>query len=118
MNLKDFIKIALTDIVSATEEAKIELDTQLKSICPPIGQAYATKFGIQLDDATGMYHQQVTFDVAVTVEHIAGDNAKAGIKVFNLVEANLGKNSSVNNSTVSRIKFHVPIGLSCRRKQP
>ncbi len=117
MDLKEFIKTALVDIVEGIEEAKSELDKRANHICPPMGSAYANKFEIQLNSFNGIYYQQAEFDVAVTVENTTDGGAKAGIKVLGFIEANVGRNTSSNSSTISRIKFHVPIGLPSKRNK-
>jgi len=47
MDLKEFIKTVLIDIVEGVEQAKMELDKKANYICPPMGPAYADKFGIR-----------------------------------------------------------------------
>jgi len=114
MDLKEFIKSAMVDIVTGVEDAKTELGNQQNHICPPMGPAYADKFSIALNGFNGLYYQQIEFDIAVTAENKSDNGAKAGIKVLGL-EANLGSGMTSNNSTLSRIKFHVPLGLSSRK---
>ncbi len=68
-------------------------------------------------DAMGRHYQKVEFDVAVTAEEkttIKGNvEGKAGlIKVLNIT-AGINGDLNTNNSTVSRVKFHVPIALRC-----
>ncbi len=117
MDLKEFIKTALVDIVEGIEEARLTLDKKENYICPPMGPAYADKFGIQLNSFNGIYYQQAEFDVAVTVETKADGGAKTSVKVLGLFEANIGGNVSSNNAAVSRIKFHVPLGLPSKREK-
>ncbi len=112
MELKDFIKTALIDLITGVDEAKLVLKDQGGSfVCPPLGHAYRKEFDLQFD-AHGRYYQKVEFDVAVTVENTDTGGAKAGIKVMGL-EASLGGNLTANSSTASRVKFHVPIALQC-----
>lgn len=116
MNLKDFIKTALMDLITGIDEAKNELGKEGSLICPPIGPAYRKEFDLQMD-AMGRHYQKVEFDVAVTAEKNSSCEGniegKAGlIKVLNL-SADIKGNLNTNNSTVSRVKFHVPIALQC-----
>jgi len=115
MDLKEFIKTALIDIVEGIEDAKLELDKKNTYICPPMGPAYIDKFHIKLNSFNGMYYQQAEFDIAITAENRTDGGAKAGVKVAGFIEANMGKNTALNNSTVSRVKFHVPLGLPCKK---
>ena len=54
------------------------------------------------------YVQKVEFDVALTVSNTADASGKAGIKVFS-VELGGGGSIAHEQSTVSRVKFTVPI---------
>lgn len=119
MELKDFIKTVLIDLITGIDEAKNEIDQEGSLICPPIGHAYIEKFNLQMD-AMGRHYQKVEFDVAVTAEEKTTINGKiegkAGlIKVLSM-SADVDSGIITNNSTISRIKFHVPIALKCIKK--
>lgn len=114
MDLKEFIKTALLSIVEGIEEAKNILDATEKNICPPMAPAYIDKLKIPLNAGNGFYYQQAEFDVAVTVENQTEGKTKAGIKVLG-IGANIDGSMSSSNTTVSRIKFHVPLGLQAKR---
>ncbi|PIV51580.1 hypothetical protein CO115_02115 [Candidatus Falkowbacteria bacterium CG_4_9_14_3_um_filter_36_9] len=90
MELKDFIKKVLTDLVESVEEIR-----------------ESSKRDMHLTDSKD--NRTVEFDIAVTVEDATSAAGKAGIKVFSIVEGggNLSKESK--NSSVSRIKFGVHI---------
>jgi hypothetical protein len=113
MNLDEFIKTVIVDISKGVESAKNTLAASKNKICPSMGSAFAEKFGAKLNNFDGMYYQEIQFDVAVTVESKGDAGAKAGIKVCG-IEANVGGTVSSNSSTVSRVKFHVPLGLSSK----
>jgi hypothetical protein len=116
MQLKEFVKIALLELISAVDEAKNELDLEGSLICAPLGPAYTKDFGMKID-AFGRYYQKVEFDIAVTVAEescVEGTmSAKAGVLKVCGISADLEGSISANNSTVSRVKFHVPIALQC-----
>ncbi|MBX3708279.1 MAG: hypothetical protein KIT56_03530 [Gammaproteobacteria bacterium] len=117
MELKEFIRQVLSDVVEAVEQTRAALGNENgRSICPVIGPAFATKFGLDFDPVEGRYLQKMEFDVAVTAENTAGIDGKASVKVFGL---GLGTDADLKqtNSTVSRIKFHVPIALRCKKEQ-
>ena len=95
MDLKQFIKTALVDIVQAIEEAKSESDDKADYICPIMNPHDAVQRNITRTH-DGKYYQNAEFDIAVTAEGNMDSGGKAGIKVFG-IEANLGSNlKSVN----------------------
>lgn len=55
------------------------------------------------------YVQPVEFDVAVTTTDKSAAGGKAGIKVFSIADVNAEGSKSWEHSTVSRIKFSIPI---------
>jgi hypothetical protein len=120
MELKEFIKTALVDIIQGVYEAKSNLDEQYKygCICPEAGEGRLTSNelvdNIVTNDQSIIYQQKVDFDIAVTIENTGTKGGKVGIKVLGL-EAGIGKNSDVTNTAVSRIKFHVPVALKSTR---
>lgn len=65
MELKDFVKTVLIDLINGVDEAKEELGCDGSLVCAPIGHTYTEKFGLHFD-AMGRYYQKVEFDVAVT----------------------------------------------------
>jgi len=56
------------------------------------------------------YHKTVSFDVAVTVVEGKETSGKAGISVWSVGAGVRGKSES-SSSTVSRIKFEIPVEL-------
>jgi len=85
MELKQFIKNVLSDIVNAAEETNNE-----------------SKFDIHLDSKD---QRSVEFDIAVTVEDATSSSGKAGIKVFQFIEGGGDLSKELKNSSISRIKF-------------
>ena len=90
MEIKEFVKSVLRDIVDAVEEVRHESsrDMHLKS---------------------GKDERTVEFDIAVTVEDSTASAGKAGIKVFQVIEGGADISKELKNSSVSRIKFGVYI---------
>ncbi|CAN5464959.1 hypothetical protein BH10PSE19_BH10PSE19_11160 [soil metagenome] len=119
MELKDFIKTVLIDLITGVDEAKTELSDQNGSlICAPLGPAYRTEFDMHID-AMGRYYQKVEFDVAVTASDESTMQGKAQgkaglIKVLS-ISADIDGSLKYNNSMVSRVKFHVPVALKCAK---
>jgi hypothetical protein len=92
MELKDFIKHTLLDIVNGVEEANQE-----KNRFRLTSQKHA---------GTGENGQKVEFDVSVIVNESSESGLKGGIKV---ALANLGGNrkESESNQNVQKIKFEI-----------
>ncbi len=87
MELKDFVKKVLSDLVLGVEEARSGSVRDMKLY--------------DKDSKT------VEFDIAVTVEDIDKKSGKEGIRVLQFAEASGDVMQEVKNSTVSRIKFGV-----------
>jgi len=90
MELKQFVKNALRDLVDAVEEARNESCRDMR-------------LTVNNDSRT------VEFDIAVTVEDIDTKAGKAGIKVFQIIEGGGNISKELKNSEVSRIKFGVVV---------
>jgi len=92
MELKDFIKRTLLDIVNGVEEANKEKNRfQLVS---------------QINHGSGESGQKVEFDLSVIVNESSENNLKGGIKI---AFANLGADGKEisSNQNVNKIKFEV-----------
>lgn len=125
MELKEFIKTALIDLVMGVEEARDNLSKAgcRSTICPIVAPIDVETLKIAMD-LNGNYHQNVEFDIAVTVtdgtSSEADINGKIGIAVMGInagVGSDIVENTSTTNASVSRIKFHVPIGLKVKSTQ-
>lgn len=90
MELKQFVKSVLIDIVNAVEETRQESSRDMH-LNPGIDQ------------------RTVEFDIAVTVEDATSSSGRAGIKVFQVIEGGGDISKELKNSSVSRIKFGVYI---------
>lgn len=97
MELKEFVKSVLVDVVNAVEETRKESSRDM-----------------HLD--SGKEQRTVEFDIAVTVEDITGGKGKAGIKVFQLIEGGGEISKEAKNSSVSRIKFGVYVD-TCTKEE-
>lgn len=101
MELKEFIKRSVLDVMEATLEAQTEWEARTgnKGFINPAW------------DGTEHLHehvQEIDFDVAVTAGSTTAGKANAGIKVFSL---DLGASGEIRDegSTVSRLRFKMPI---------
>lgn len=92
MNLKEFVKNAIVEIVEAVEKS-----------------SDASKRKIVLRHPSGDNLRTIEFDVAVSVEKEGVAEGGGGIKVLSFVEAKGGLKRSTKSSTVSRIVFGVNV---------
>lgn len=92
MELKDFIKHALLDVVNGVEEANKEKDRFRLSSHKHAG--------------TGGNGQKVEFDISVIVNESSESDVNGGIKVA-LVNLGGGKKESESNQNVHKINFEV-----------
>lgn len=114
MELKEFIKTALTDIVSAVKEVQEDVK-EYATIAPLMGTGNKES-AILMED--GVAHiSNIDFDVAVTTE--AKENAengiKAGIKIASILNIGVGSkgDETESNQNISRIRFSIPVLLPC-----
>ncbi|MFA5093318.1 MAG: hypothetical protein WC543_05190 [Candidatus Omnitrophota bacterium] len=97
MELKDFVKKVLSDLVQGVEEARNDSIRDMK-----------------------LYDKEmktVEFDIAVTVEDVDTVSGKAGIRVLQFAEAGGDIAKETKNSTVSRVKFGVFIGTQTKQEE-
>lgn len=105
MELKDFIKTAITDIT----EAVCELQSQLNNgaIVNPTLPNQNTMRTLKVGEDICPI-ENLTFDIAVTVTETSGtdSSANAGISILG---AKIGAESSARTENVSRLSFSIPI---------
>lgn len=91
MQLKEFIKNALQDIINGVEDVRTDSvrDVRLTS--------------------NKEKDQTVEFDIAVTVESNNSTEAGGGIKVFQVIQAEGAMTMETKNSSITRIKFGVHV---------
>lgn len=101
MDLKEFVKTSLIEILGGVKEAQAAVREEDGSINPP---HYGQPKGLTVPG--GVELQYVDFDVAVTASE--GSELSGGISVVGIG----AKGSTAElSSSVSRIKFRVPVGL-------
>lgn len=93
MDVKDFVSETLMQIVQGVVEAQTHTKDKGAVVVP-------------YHD----FHKTVNFDVAVTVVEGKETTGKAGISVWS-IGAGVGGKSESSSSTVSRIKFDIPVEL-------
>lgn len=105
MELKDFIKTAITYITNAVSELQADLDNG--AIVNPTLPAPVGNETLTVENEIRPI-EQLSFDVAVTASEEAGidGQAKAGISIFG---AKIGSATSAKTENASRISFTIPV---------
>jgi hypothetical protein len=115
MKLDDFVSETLKQIIKGVVSAQEFGNTQNAKVNPITARFNSATEGRTYCQETGVPLQGVTFDVAVTVaeEHTS---AGEGGSVGSISVSPAGSNST-QNSSISRIKFEVPVLLPTTGKQ-
>ena len=110
MELEDFIKKSLVQIITAVKSAQSDIADSGGAINPTGLQFWPKQLTGEKFSSDGNITQNVQFDVAVTA--VEGKGTKGGIGVF-VGAVGLGSQGESNVSTqaASRIKFTVPVLL-------
>ena len=109
MQLRDFIAESLKQIIDGINEAKIHAEANGARVNPVL-QWPGRDSGFRTEGNSGAPVEPIEFDVAVTVTE--GTQTKGGIGVFTgIVGMGSQGQSDSMNSSISRIKFMVPVVL-------
>jgi hypothetical protein len=115
MDLKDFVSQTLIQIATGVNEAHAQVKELGGAVNPSLnsGHETASKLGFLYTKDSAMA-PIVQFDVALTVTE--GTGTKGGIGIF-AGAVNLGSSGQSQNeqSSVSRVKFAVPLKLPSHR---
>ncbi len=101
MTLREFVSVTLTDIVYGVEDAR----SSNQKIAPTVVQGDTN---LQVVPASNGRAFLVDFDVAVTISKTTDVSGKGGVHVH-VFEAGVDGATSTEHTTVSRIKFRVPV---------
>jgi len=110
MELQEFITLSITQIISGVKKAQEQntTDARVNPSNLSLGDGVTQKE--LYDFANDMLLTRVEFDVAVTTEDTKG--TKGGLGVFvGAVGLGTQGQSEARNSSISRLKFSVPIAL-------
>lgn len=116
MELKEFIKDAISAIAEATTELQDELGPKGILINPPTNGRDQTVF---VEGDKRYYHRpvkEVEFDVALTVGKTSSGSAGAKVKIA-ILEANVGGEMEGSSQQVSRLKFSIPLALKATTEE-
>lgn len=110
MQLKDFVAESIKQIVDGVNEAMAYAAEKGARINPERQILNANNASARSDPRNGASIETIEFDVAVTVTE--GTQTKGGIGVFTgIVGLGSQGQSNATNSSVTRLKFVVPIAL-------
>lgn len=111
MELREFIAETLTEIQQGVQDAiRRRTGSDFRGAINPV-------WGIDTNAIGPDCLQKVEFDVAVTVTEKSVGGGKAGIKVFS-IELGGELSKGAEQSTVSRIKFSIPIAPPVQMVHP
>lgn len=110
IELEDFIKKSLVQIMVAVKSAQTEIEDSGGTINPTGLKFWPKQLTGEKFNSDGNITQNVHFDVAVTA--LEGKGTKGGIGVFaGAVGLGSQGESNASSQAVSRIKFSVPVLL-------
>lgn len=112
MDLKEFTKQTLLQIVEGTNEAS-EAIGGLGAFIPYTNvSGNGKKMWAYDEERCARYVLEVDFDVAITATETEGKNGGARLKVASLISLDAGAESKVANQVVSRVKYTLPLVLA------
>ena len=116
MDLKEFTKQTLLQIVEGTGEAN-EAISSSGAFIPYTNIGGNCKRAWAYDeDRCPRYLLEVDFDVAITAIESDGKNGGASLKVASMINVGGGIDTKIENQTVSRVKYTLPLVLSKNNK--
>lgn len=108
MELKEFIKTAITDIVTAVSELQVELAENGAIVNPPLPHPISNG-SVNMGKGNEPI-ERLTFDVALTTTEAssADGGVKGGVAIFS---AKVGAGLQSSSQNVSRLSFAIPVVL-------
>jgi len=108
MNLRDFIREALTDIVGAVEDAQNAIKNG--TIVPEVSDNFKCV-------ETGISNfQPIEFEVSVITDEKSGSEAKLSV-VAAVVGGNIKGQSNTSSGHVAKLRFKIPVSLPIQPKE-
>lgn len=110
MELKEFIKTAISDITNAVSELQSELQNGA-IVSPSVSNSIANVTVVDPQNKeSNRPISKIDFDVAIAVGNT--DSTKTGGKIgIQILSAKLGSNDEHHTENVSRITFSIPVVL-------
>lgn len=120
MDIKDFIKETLTQIVEGINETNQQLGNQHSFVATenitnesgyPKNDTYSYK------DGTAHLVREIHFDLTITVSDSSAQSGKGGIEVFSLFHAGGNKENQNTSLVTHKLNFTLPLALPVTPKQ-
>jgi hypothetical protein len=109
MQLDDFVSQTLKQIIDGVSTAQNYARSKNANINPSSARYHSSTEGLAYCSETGIPLQNVEFDVAVTVAESQSNNN--GSPSVGAISVTSSTETTTQNSSVSRIKFKVPVLL-------
>lgn len=113
IQLDEFVTAVLTQLIKGVTTAQSEVQNQGAKINPEGGTETSTG-GYVIAKGAYPVPQRIEFDIAVTATESAKTEGKTGANVA-VIGASVQGTTDVSASTVSRIKFSIPVMLPMQR---
>lgn len=112
MELKEFITETLSQIIDGVSEVQEKYKNQNVLVNPD--NYSGTNGEYRLPPKSGYYIpspkvQHINMDIALTITENAGQ--KSGIGIAKVISAGISSETNAQNSTISKVKFDIPICL-------
>ena len=112
MELKDFIKETLSQIIDAVSETQEKYKDKHVLICPDDIQSEKGEYYIDNESHYEYYNrktkvQNIEMDIAISVTEKEGN--KSGIGIAKIINVGTSSENAIQNESVSKIKFSIPL---------
>ena len=104
MELRDFVRQTLVDLVKGIEDAQTELSSS-KAIINPLGTPKIIKVHKDQD----VSFSEVEFEIQLDVKKSKKAEGRAKITVVNVLTAGAGRQNDSSHGETNKIKFAIPV---------
>lgn len=120
MELKEFIKESLSQIIDAIKETQEKYKDTNVVICPDNIQEVKDGLYILDENEYDNYSsrskvQNIDMDIAISVTEKEGN--KSGLGIAKIINAGISSENTQQNESISKIKFSIPIVLPTSSSQ-
>ena len=114
MKLQEFVSETLNEIIAGVKKSQKYAESQGAWVSPKLSHMGGKTVSRYVAEGTRTSIETIEFDVAVTSAEESATEASAGIFVAAIGLGAKGK-SDTSSSSISRIRFSVPLGLPVQR---
>lgn len=120
MELKEFIKESLSQIIDAVVETQDKYKESNVLICPDDIQGENNNLYIRDENLYQYFNrytrvQNIEMDIAISVTEKEGN--KSGLGIAKIINAGISSENAQQNESISKIKFSIPIVLPTTNAQ-